>query len=192
MSHTDPFILQQDRCDGCAQPLANQRIPCLTCFGAAAYCSDDCMAKFYPAHNFDCSRTFRRVVQTQGAFFTQRWQLCGARKGLPLLLRQLAQSAAGDYTHLYLIRLPFDTNAKLPPNHPIKKIARSAWRSLASRSLCFDALWRAYIKLAAVDANRLFVICYAPDLSFGAVIVVGEPPLVQFVQCPCSAHTKSS
>jgi len=188
MSHLDPFILQQDTCDGCYKPLQNTRIPCLTCFGSVAYCSDDCMAQAYPRHNFDCTRTFRRVAQTKGAFFVQRWQMCGARKGLPELLQKLA-GAESSFEHLYLVRLPLQN--KIQPTHPIKKIARTAWRQLASQSLCFDALWRAYIKMAAVNAERLFVICYAPDLSFGAIVVVGEPPIVEFVQCPCSVHSKN-
>lgn len=194
MSHTDPFVLQEDVCDGCKKSLASAvRIPCLTCLGSASYCSEQCMSRNYHAHNYDCTQIMRRVVKSNGTFFNQRWQQCGARKGLPVLLRQLAQSINSDdiRKHIYLIRLPTNPSLKLTLNHPIKKVNRSDWRELAIKSLCFEAVWRTFIRLASENADRLFVVCYPPDLSFGTVIVVGEPPIVQQVMCPCSVHSKT-
>lgn len=193
MSHTDPFILKEDVCSGCQEYLKSIRIPCLTCMGSASYCSDQCMSRNYHAHNFECSQIMRRVVQSNGSFFNRRWQQCGAQKGLPLLLRQLAQSINSEESRksIYLIRLPTNPTLKLTPNHPIKKVNRGEWREMAMKSVCFEALWRAFIRLASDNAERLFVICYAPDLSFGTVIVVGEPPIVQQVICPCSVHSKT-
>jgi len=190
MSHADPFVLKSDECEHCKKPIEFQRIPCLTCFGFASYCSDDCMAKGYHIHNFECGKTYRRVVKSKGQFFAQRWQQCGARKGMPALLRQLAESVGQDSnSNIYLIRLPTDPSEKIPLHHPIKQVLRSEWRALALQTPCFDAAWRAFIRMASTNSQRLFVVVYASDLSFASLIAVGEPPIVQNIPCPCSVHS---
>jgi hypothetical protein len=193
MSHADPFILTHDTCDGCLAILKEKRIPCTTCFGAASYCTDECMARAYPQHSAACGRIMRRVAQSQGTFFTHRWQQC-SRKGTPELLRHLASTVTPDISkqYVYLIRLPNDPRAKLTLQHPIKQVLRTEWRAMAAQTPCFDAVWRAFIRMAAIDANRLFVVVYPPDLSFGTLIAVGEPPAVQQVFCPCSLHSPRS
>lgn len=192
MSHTDPFCLQNEICSGCSQPLKDSRIPCLSCFGDAAYCGDDCMARFYPAHNFECSKSFRRKIQNN--FLRHRASQLEPRKGFPALLEHLMKSVNAEELRqsIFIIRQPLEAQAKFSLAHPIKKVSRTAWRALAQKSLLFDAVWRSFIRLAAENSERVFVIVYAPDLSFAKLLAVGTPPVMQHILCPCAVHGAST
>ena len=192
MSHTDPFFLQGEKCNHCDAAFSNARIPCLTCFGSVAYCSDDCMARAYPDHNVACSKIFRRAGQTN--FLVHRAQQLSPRKGFPALLQHVIKSISPEDARasIFIIRLPNDPQAKFRLDHPVKKIARTAWRAMAQQSACFDAVWRSFLRLAAAHADRMFVVVYAPDLSAANLLAVGEPPVMQHIPCPCSLHTAAT
>lgn len=188
MSHVDPFCLQTDKCDCCLKSLDDARVPCLSCFGTTAYCSEECMAQAYPDHNFACSKTFRRCLQNN--FLHHRLRQLDPRKGFPALLQHMLKSISPEDARqsIFIIRLPQDAQAKFRLDHPIKKIPRTSWRALAQKNACFDAVWRSFVRLAAENTERTFVVIYAPDVSFANLLAVGEPPVMQHIPCPCAVH----
>lgn len=195
MSHADPLVLKTDTCMACQQPCSAQRVPCTTCFGAVQYCSDACRWAHYPDHNQSCSKQLGLI--RRGNFFQHRHRQYGPRYGYSALLQHLLTSIDGEVlkSHLYFIRLPFDTTVKLKIDYPVKQIARAKALAHLKLNQALLAAWTAYVQHERTTPHWAHFFAYPPDTSFvfwtAVPLTELTEPVMRVIACPCEVHTKA-
>lgn len=202
--HADPFVLKGDTCvrPGCTNEMESRQ-PCLACFGAVSYCSEQCMWDDYTEHNFECMKAQRAILRDKRLMVNKR-QKQVSNAGYQKLLRHIITNVDRDtlLSNLFFIRLPFDTREKLKITHPVKRVARSEANRLMRRNGCLQETFRAYTKHIVASRDLppfLYMFAYPPDMSFMFMTAIpfdeqeqfdeALQPAVELVACPCQLHS---
>jgi hypothetical protein len=204
-THRDPFVLKEDMCRSCQKSIQKYRIACQSCFGGASYCSDVCLNQHYAAHHRECFENKTAVQRLPKHLPDCRVAQTSQRYGFHKLLAFLVKSVPRDVvtSHVFLVRLPYNTTQMMPETYPIRKIARADVCRDMNTSKLFGKVYRYYVnhlKMVMGDGVQyLYVFPYAPDLSMAFMYALPYGTCdadeqciemsVELITCPCNIHS---